>query len=279
MRFGCCINMVASGPDGIGAEHLCELEHMGYDYVEMPLAEMMGLDEQKFLELRKKMDRLTIGCEVCNNFFPKHIRLTGQKVHMEMVLSYAEKALTRANVLGASCVVFGSGAAKNVPDGTSLKRGYQQVAELLNQIAPLAAERDIVICIEPLRKQECNLINTFDEGVRLADEIGHPNIKVLADYFHMMAEAEPMSHLCGHGGRYLAHVHFSSSGRKFPGYQDEAEYHEFFNELKKIGYDSRISCEAYSGNFMAEAPMALGFLKHMDAIAKGGDGSVQQGID
>ena len=37
----------------------------------------------------------------------------------------------------------------------------------------------------------------------------------------MMAEAEPMSHLSGPGGRYLAHVHFSSSERKFPGYQDE----------------------------------------------------------
>ena len=122
-------------------------------------------------------------------------------------------------------------------------------------------------------KQECNLINTFEEG-RLADELRHPNIKVLADYFHMMAEAEPMSHLSGPGGRYLAHVHFSSSERKFPGYQDEEAYHEFFNELNRIGYDGRISCEAYSGDFKAEAPVTLEFLKHMDARAKGGDSSV-----
>ena len=58
-----------------------------------------------------------------------------------------------------------------------------------------------------------------------------------------------MSHLSGPGGRYLAHVHFSSSERKFPGYQDEEAYHEFFNELNRIGYDGRISCEAYSGEF------------------------------
>ena len=83
-----------------------------------------------------------------------------------------------------------------------------------------------------------------------------------------------MCHLSGPGGRYLTHVHFSSPGRKFPGYQDEAAYHEFFDELKKIGYDGRISCEAYSGNFIAEAPMTLEFLKHMDTKAKGGDGSV-----
>lgn len=274
MRFGCCINMVASEPDGIGAEHLSELDHMGYDYVEMPLAEMMGLNDWEFLKLRGKLERLTIACEVCNNFFPKHIRLTGQEVHKDMVLDYAEKALTRANRLGAAYVVFGSGAAKNVPDGTSLERGYQQIVELLSQIAPLAADRDIIICIEPLRKQECNLINTFDEGCRLADEIRHPNVKVLADYFHMMAEEEPMDHLSGPGGRYLAHVHFSSSGRKFPGCQDEAAYHAFFNELKRVGYDSRISCEAYSANFMGEAPMALEFLKHIDAEAKGGDGNV-----
>ena len=69
MRFGCCINMVASELDGIGTEHLSELEHMGYDYVEMPLAEMMRLDGPNFLELKRRVDRLTIGCEVCNNFF------------------------------------------------------------------------------------------------------------------------------------------------------------------------------------------------------------------
>ena len=266
--------MVASELDGIGTEHLSELEHMGYDYVEMPLAEMMRLDGPNFLELKRRVDRLTIGCEVCNNFFPKHMRLTGQEVRMDLVLSYAERALTRAKDLGATCVVFGSGSAKNVPKGTSLEKGYQQIVDLLNQIASLAANRDIIICIEPLRKQECNLINTFEEGGRLADELRHPNIKVLADYFHMMAEAEPMSHLSGPGGRYLAHVHFSSSERKFPGYQDEESYHEFFNELNRIGYDGRISCEAYSGDFKAEAPVTLEFLKHMDARAKGGDSSV-----
>lgn len=202
------------------------------------------------------------------------MRLTGQEVRMDLVLSYAERALTRAKDLGATCVVFGSGSAKNVPKGTSLEKGYQQIVDLLNQIASLAANRDIIICIEPLRKQECNLINTFEEGGRLADELRHPNIKVLADYFHMMAEAEPMSHLSGPGGRYLAHVHFSSSERKFPGYQDEEAYHEFFNELNRIGYDGRISCEAYSGDFKAEAPVTLEFLKHMDARAKGGDSSV-----
>ena len=63
--------MVASELDGIGTEHLSELEHMGYDYVEMPLAEMMRLDGPNFLELKRRVDRLTIGCEVCNNFFPK----------------------------------------------------------------------------------------------------------------------------------------------------------------------------------------------------------------
>ena len=266
--------MVASEPDGIGTEHLNELEYLGYDYVEMPLSEMMGLDEQKFLELKSRVDRLSIRCEVCNNFFPKHIRLTGQEVHMDRIMNYARHALTRAEALGAACVVFGSGAAKNVPDGTSLENGYQQIVELLNQIAPLAEDKGIIICIEPLRIQECNLINTFNEGSSLADEINHPNIKVLIDYFHMMAEREPMNHLRKLGKKHLAHVHFSSSGREFPGYRKEAAYHIFFDALREIEYDGRVSCEAYSGNFITEAAMALEFLKHVDVKAKGGDSGV-----
>ena len=68
------------------------------------------------------MDRLTIGCEVCNNFFQTH-ETNRTRGSYGLVLSYAERALTRAKDLGATCVVFGSGSAKNVPKGTSAGKG------------------------------------------------------------------------------------------------------------------------------------------------------------
>ena len=72
MRFGCCLNMVSSEADkGTGIDFIETLSEIGYDYVELPLAEMAALSEEEFLSLKRRIDRTGIKCEVCNNFFPK----------------------------------------------------------------------------------------------------------------------------------------------------------------------------------------------------------------
>jgi len=45
MKIGCCTNMHAAGTDGTSAEHIGLFAELGYDYVELPMAEIMELDE------------------------------------------------------------------------------------------------------------------------------------------------------------------------------------------------------------------------------------------
>jgi D-psicose/D-tagatose/L-ribulose 3-epimerase len=262
VKFGCCLNMVATGSDGTGIEKLEKLAELGYDYVELPLAELMALTREEFDEVKKKVKRSGICCETCNNFFPSTIHLTGTDVHMQEVMVYVDKALGRAGELGARYVVFGSGKAKGVPEGFPIEEGYLQVTELLKQVSPLAEKHGIMIVIEPLRKQECNLINTFEEGCLLAAAVAVPNVKVLVDFYHMAVEREPVEHLLMMGKENLRHVHFANPiGRAYPNQDDEADYKPFFDALKVIGYDERISCEAYAKDFETEAKKTLAFFK------------------
>jgi D-psicose/D-tagatose/L-ribulose 3-epimerase len=146
--------MIASEADGTGIEHIEKLAAMGFDYAELPLAEMMQLTEDKFERALQRIKNSGIGCEACNNFFLKTIRLTGINVNMAFVMDYVERALARAAALGAKMVVFGSGEAKNVPAEFSPEDGYQQVVELLKKIGPIARPNNIIITIEPLRARE-----------------------------------------------------------------------------------------------------------------------------
>ena len=41
MKFGCCLNMVSTQPDGTGIEFIDQLKNAGFDYVELPTAQMM----------------------------------------------------------------------------------------------------------------------------------------------------------------------------------------------------------------------------------------------
>jgi D-psicose/D-tagatose/L-ribulose 3-epimerase len=261
MKFGCCLNMVSSAPDGIGIEHLHELSEAGYDYVELPLAEMMRLDDSEFNVIKETLENEKIICDVCNNLFPKTMRLTGPLPDSNgKIAEYVEKSLGRVAQLKGQKVVFGSGGAKNVPEGFAIERGYEQIVSLLKSIAKTAKSNNITVVIEPLRKAECNLINTFDEGCRLAEAVDEKNIRVLVDYYHFCEEEEPITNLLRDGKKYLRHIHFAKpEGRRYPFCGDRHDYSRFINAVKELGYNDTLSCEAYSEDYIEDAEKALKF--------------------
>ena len=161
MRFGCCGSLVAQNPDKTGVEIVEKIAQYGYDYIELPLAEMMELSDADFAALCKRVERSGIRCEACNNFFPGRIRLTGPDVDEQAVRAYYAKALERAATLGVKSIVFGSAGAKRVPEGFDMDRAYQQVVQVTRETGEAAAKYGITIVIEPVRMPDCNIINTW----------------------------------------------------------------------------------------------------------------------
>lgn len=271
LKFGCCLNMNAKDEYGIGYADIEAVAAAGFDYVELPLAEMMALDAGGVSRLKNRLRSAGMRCYSCNNFFPKGIRLTGEDRQMPRILEYVAASLNRAAEMGACRIVFGSGPAKNVPDGFPMERGYDQVVELLRRVGAMAEQYGgLLVTIEPLRKAECNLINRFSEGVQLARDVASRHIRVLVDFYHLSVEDEPLSHLERDGAAYLRHVHFAHpSGRCFPlDSEAAAAYVHFFRTLKQIGYTGGVSLEAYSGDLSKEAPIANRVLRQVSDLAE-----------
>jgi sugar phosphate isomerase/epimerase len=53
----------------------------------------------------------------------------------------------------------------------------------------------------------------------------------------------------------------NSTGRVFPLRLEEFDYAGFFRSLRQIGYERRMSVEARSADFAAEAPRTIAFLR------------------
>jgi sugar phosphate isomerase/epimerase len=51
------------------------------------------------------------------------------------------------------------------------------------------------------------------------------------------------------------------TGRVFPISRDEFDYEPFFAMLRRVGYSQRISVEASSKDFAADAPRAIALLR------------------
>ena len=109
MRLGYCISMAARDEARIGLHRLPELVQARIDYAEVPLAQVMALDDTAFhTEVLSALDAAGIACEANNNFLPRTIRLTGPRPDREAALAYAARAFDRARAMGSRVVVFGS---------------------------------------------------------------------------------------------------------------------------------------------------------------------------
>jgi sugar phosphate isomerase/epimerase len=107
-------------------------------------------------------------------------------------------------------------------------------------------------------------------AVALAQELGRPEIKVLADLFHMTVEGEPVGAITEAGER-LYHVHMPvpdipglSEPRNITTRLPTFPNRELLEELWGMNYKHRVSVEDLDRRFMnleREAPLVLSHLK------------------
>lgn len=233
----------------------------GFDFVELRTSEIAELSEADFDRLREKIAGLGLSVPVTYLFIPSAIKLTGPAVNQAQQMEYVSKAFDRVAKLGVEVVTFGSGAARQVPEGFSKDVAFRQLVEFCRRIGPEAKARKLTIAIEPQRRQECNIINTAAEGLALVREVNHPNIQLMVDFYHL-AEMKEDPAIILKARDHIRHLHIANPlGRVFPLGWEEYDYAAFFNNLRKIGYNKRISIEAATENFSREAPYSIAFLR------------------
>jgi len=260
IKIGCCLNMNAAGDPKIGAEHIPLFAELGFDYAELPLAQVMDLPDDRF---RTLLDTIITGIPVesCNNFFPATIRLTGVDSNPDAAVEYAKAAFDKAAAMGVKVIVFGSSGAKNIPPGFPYESAWVQLQRLLYKLDKTIKPYGITIVMEPLNKKESNLITIAAEGLSLVEELKLDNVKLLIDYYHMRMENEDPDIIIK-AGKNLRHTHIArKEGRIFPKPGDGENYGAFFTRLKTIGYDHRVSIEANSKDLKTDAEASLKYLR------------------
>jgi len=253
MRIGVCSNI----------ENIEEVENIGFDYIELSVSKIMDLSESDFSKAVEKVKKSKIKCEALNILFPKNMSLLGENVDREAVKTYIAGAMKRVSAIGGEVVVFGSGASRKVPEGLEYNAAWKQLVDITEMVGKEAAKYGITIVIEPLNKNETNIVNSVAEGLKLVKDVNHPNVKLLADFFHMRVENEDMN-IIGECKSYMKHTHIANgNGRVYPLSENEDIYKEFFEKLKSIDYEGRLSIEGKTTQFNVDAPVSLALLKKL----------------
>src|SRR5688572_5075141 len=244
-----------------GLKNLEPAKAAGFEYVELGATEIAGLSDADFEAAAARIKALGISTPVANLFLPATLKVTGPDTNPEAQMAHVKKAFTRLAQLGTGIVVFGSGGARRVPDGFAKEEAYKQLVDFGRRAAREAANHKITIAIEPLRRQETNIINTAGEGLELVKAIDHPNFQLMIDFYHLASEKEDPE-IVIRSKDHLRHLHFANpTGRVFPLKWEEFDYAPFFANLKKIGYDKRISMEGSTKDLATEGPITVALLK------------------
>jgi sugar phosphate isomerase/epimerase len=254
VEFGVCAD----------AAHFDEAVRHGFDYYEMEVAEIDRMDEARFAALKAQVLASPIRCRAYRSLI-RRFQVVGDTASAQQaeVKAYLEKNLERCKQLGGRVVVWGSGGSRNVPQGFSRDRAWQQIQEFLRMMGDIARRNDLVIGIEPLRRQESNIINSAGEALKLAREVNHPNIKIIVDYYHLRQESED-AEIVRTARNAIVHLHFANpTGRRWPHEASEdSEYKRFFSLVKEIGYKGGLSIEG-NGTFEEDADASLRFFRQM----------------
>lgn len=126
----------------------------------------------------------------------------------------------------------------------SNQRDSRRAAALscLKEVCLAAETAGVIILLEPLNRYECDYINTIQDGLGVLDEIGAPNLKLLADTFHMNIEEADIAASLRQAGSQLGHVHLVDSNRRAPGY-GHLDIRGTLQELRRMNYQGYLSFE------------------------------------
>jgi D-psicose/D-tagatose/L-ribulose 3-epimerase len=258
MKFGIC-----SAPRALGEpQKLIDIfTEAGVDYFDWAIGSIMSSKEE-FDNLRELIDHSSIKVEAFMAFFPPFHRITGPNVKLETVLEYAEEAMRRAKILGGEIIVLGSAGARKLPLGFDPEVARSQFIEFGRELGPRAEAAGITIAIEPLSTGEDNFITSVPQGADYVDAIGHPNIQLLADFFHMFEEDEPLENIVAAGPR-LKHTHLADLGRVAPGFAKagEADFQGFYRALRAAKYDARCSFEGKCDDLARQAKPIIAHMR------------------
>jgi D-psicose/D-tagatose/L-ribulose 3-epimerase len=234
----------------------------GFDYIELRTAEIANLSDTDYDRLVERIRATGFPVPTTYQFILGKMKITGPHINKDEEMAYFRKALDRVAKLGAHTVVVGSGTARQYPEGFSKEEAFRQLVDFFKRLAPEARSRQIVIAIEPLRREESNIVNSMGEGLQLVEAVNDPNIQLNLDFYHLESEKEDPAIILK-ATNLIAHVHMANPiNRVFPLKWDEYNYAPFFENLRKIGYDKEISVEASTKDFPNEAPRAIAFLRN-----------------
>lgn len=214
----------------------------GFDLIEIPLMNPATFDRHLAARLLREHDLVataSLGLSESTDLTSSDPAIVDAGERM------LNECLEIVHAMGGTrlCGVLYSAMKKYMQPSTAAGRASSAAA--LNRLASRAADLGIHLSLEVVNRYETNLINTGRQALAFLDEIGHPNVSVHLDTYHMnIEESDQFSPVLDVADR-LGYVHIGESHRGYLG-SGTVDFDSFFRGLARINYDGPVVFESFS---------------------------------
>lgn len=276
VKLGCCIPGGSFMPEGVAeipksaAEQLAVKCHYvmdcGFDYTECGGMMLAGLTDDELDWLVAEDAKKPLGLYAVNSLFPGTYKLANPGDTWADIQTYVKHLIDVLSRLGIRYAVFGSGAARSIPEDMDREEGLNNLRRFMAFFAEYAKDKNVTLVIEPLRARETNVFRTVPESDMEVQNMNNLGVQLLADAFHMAEEGTEPEVIEDCGSR-LQHCHMAEApDRTCPGQPTTGDIRfnqRFAASLNRMGYTGGVSAECSYTDFQKNVPEILTYMRKL----------------
>ena len=248
MKFGTCNEYFENWPIEEVFEYAAEIGYDGVEIAPFTLAnsvEEIGAERRR--EIRRSAERS--GVEIIGLHWllisPEGLYIN----HVDDAIrnqtrDYFKALINFCGDLGGGVMIIGSPKQRNVQEGWDHQETWNRTRAVFEDCVSLAQECGVYLCVEPLSKDQTNLLTTATEACEMVAQIDHPHFQTMVDVCSGSSEELPVPQLLEESSQHLYHVHVNDANKRGPGF-GETDFVGVLKTLNRLNYKRYISVEVF----------------------------------
>ena len=242
MKIGVHMSMFCRKWEDEVTPYLEPLKAAGYDGVEISL---YGANKEVLKKVGKVLKELELEVNCGVGITPETDISSKVPAVRENGILFLKECIDKTAEMGSKCL---NGVLcspwREFSHGNTRRERWKRSAGSMNIIGEYAGQYGIDLNVEVLNRFESDFINTLDEGTSFLKMVDAPNVRLLADTFHMNIEEDDIVSAVERNINNIGYIHCCENHRGVPG-TGHILWNRFFRVLRNNDYDGWLTLESF----------------------------------